>query len=164
MHIGANKPGSVEYLTVEYSVQIARTRYITFDVSSRSPQNSRGKGEVAMRSRLGVEFSATLDAWSENSLTTVNGPPGWDAAQVGGLVREESLLERLAGIVQILPLDESISARSNVQMEEVTEMSTSNSQHGRSGFSCLSVFADVWTNTHCGVCLEEAKRYRECSD
>jgi hypothetical protein len=42
----------------------------------------------------------------------MNATPGWDAAQVGGLVREESLLEILAGIVQILPLNESISARS----------------------------------------------------
>jgi hypothetical protein len=41
----------------------------------------------------------------------MNATPGWDAAQVGGLVREETFLEGLAGIVQILPLKESISAR-----------------------------------------------------
>jgi len=29
----------------------------------------------------------------------MNATPGWDAAQVSGLVREELLLERLEGIV-----------------------------------------------------------------
>jgi hypothetical protein len=73
----------------------------------------------------------------------MNANPGWDAAQVGGLVREELRLERLAGLAQILSLNESISGRPNVEMELVAEMSASNGQHSRSGIPDLSVFADT---------------------
>lgn len=37
----------------------------------------------------------------------MNANPRWDAAQVIGLVREEFLLESLAGMVQISSLNES---------------------------------------------------------
>ena len=65
----------------------------------------------------------------------MNANPGWNATQVIWLVREELLLERLADIVQILSLNESISGRSHVKMEQAAQMSASNGQYSRPGCS-----------------------------
>jgi hypothetical protein len=64
---------------------------------------------VLQRCHKFPQWRISMSKWQR---TYMNATPGWDAAQMSGLVREELLLERLEGIVQILPLNELNFARS----------------------------------------------------
>jgi hypothetical protein len=95
----------------------------------------------------------------------MNANPRWDAPQVIGLVREEFLLESLASMVQISSLNESISGRP--QRRDGTGGSDVSIKGLRSRSGCPLAcwyLLTTRTNAHCEVCLEEASRYRECSD